>query len=320
MSHRIDKENEINELFPISNRAARSIDLQVNSLAKEHLRIGTSKHAAHERIKEENGGKLSAHDRGQGTEFHSWATYHKYRSDFKSFAHYCRSEYGIKKIHDIEPRMVSSFCRELVDIGYSKNSFCSFCSAIEKFGSFMKIDFHPALQEFKKSEDYRSLVAKDVDTRAYSNPETIIAAIKEISALDATVEKVSFSAHLSLIYGLRINDACHFRLSGNRIAFNSKNGMKTIKELTPKDAEKAATLVDARGSYNISTNTASDVWSKACDKAGVENHSWHGLRHNFCQNEYNSLREKGLTHREACIVCSHEMNHSRPGITETYLR
>ncbi len=65
MSHRIDKENEINELFPISNRAARSIDLQVNILAKVHLRIGTSKHAEHERIKEENGGKISAHDRGQ---------------------------------------------------------------------------------------------------------------------------------------------------------------------------------------------------------------------------------------------------------------
>lgn len=320
MSNRISRDQEIDNVFQISHRAEKSLDLQVDNVAKANLHIGESKQAEYQRIKDGNGGKISAHARGQGTGFHSWDTFRKYKSDFKSFAHYCRSEFGVKKIAEIRPEMAGSFLRELSGLAYSRNSVNGFVSAISKFGSFLKIDFQQEINAFKHSDAFKSLEAKDVHTRAYADPEKIIAAIKEIGALATTSEKVSFSAHLSLTYGLRINDACHFKLDGNRVHFNSKNGMKTVKELSPQDAAKAEALVDSRGTYNISINTANDVWRKACAKAGVENQSWHGLRHNFAQNTYTDLRESGLSHKEACSVCSHEMNHSREQITEVYLR
>lgn len=313
MAGRISKNSEIDAVFPISNRAAKSIDYQVYNVAKENLHIGLSKRAEYDKLKRENNGKITPHGKGQNTGFHSWDTYHKYKSEFQTFAHYCRAEFGVKDIHDIKSSMAVSFCQELGNLKYAKNTVNSFCSAIEKFGSFLKIDFHADLQGYKKTEDYKALESKDTNTRAYSNPQNIIDTIGNA--------KAQFSAHLALCYGLRISDACHFRLDGDKILFNSKNGMKTEKTLLPQDATRAADLVDGNGKYNLSTSTMKTCWVRACAANNVENTGFHGLRHTFCQNLHNDLTSnKELSHQEACLICSHEMNHSRPDITETYLR
>lgn len=312
MANRIDKENEIDKMFPISHRAEKSLDLQVNNVAKANLRIGESKQAAYNRIKDANDGKITPHDKGQNTGFHSWETYHKYKSGFQTFAHYCRCEYGVKHIEDIKPSMAVSFAKELGDLGYAKNTVNSFCSAIEKFGSFLKIDFHSEIKEYKKSEDYKGLEAKDTNTRAYDSPQKIIDAIGN--------EKAQMAAQLSLNYGLRLSDACHFKIDGDKMYYNSKNGMKTTKVLSPADAATVSRYTDEKGKFNLPVSTMKSEWGKACESAKVENTGFHGLRHNFAQGLYGELRGRGLNHKEACLVTSHEMNHSRAEITERYLR
>ena len=310
----------IEDTFEISNRMTKRMDLEVNNVAKAHLCIGESRRDACNAFKEQNGGKVSTHEKGQNTGFHSWGSYHKYRDCFKTFAHYCNGVHGVKHIADIKPQMAVAFCERLHDLGYSKNSVNGFVSAIEKFGAFLQTDFHGALKEYKHTAAYMSLEKKDVNTRAYADPTKIIDKLSDIKCQNGIAEKTTLAAQLSLTYGLRINDACHFRLfDGNKIGFNSKNGMKTTRVISPELHAKARALSE-NGKFNLSQNTMKDCWARACKVSGAENTGFHGLRHTFAQRLYTDLIGRGLSHGEACLVTSHEMNHSREAITEVYLR
>lgn len=336
MSSRIDVESQIMQVYHISNRAADVLDPQIHAIAKEHLEIGVKKseyiekhadeyRAAHGIPQDKN---LTMHDKGQISQLHSWDEYHKFKSCITGFSHYCCAEYGVKRdfIGDVRPDMVRSFLSDLADLGYPKNTVNGYITQIEKLGAFIGKDFHAEIKDYKRSDEYKTLENKDINTRAYEDPQSIINALRDINTGigrdgSATVDKVQYAAQMSLNYGLRAGDACHFKiLPDNQILYNSKNGMKTIKTISAVDYNKALELAKGAGRVDLSVNTLKDCWSRACSAAGVENSGLHGLRHNFCQNLYNNLVAKGLNHKEACAICSKEMNHSRPEITETYLR
>lgn len=310
------------DAFEISKRAAKVMDFQVDKIAREHMMIGTKKS---EYVKEQCSAagieRPTAHDRGQNSMIHSWAEYHKFKSCMVSLAHFCSAEFHIKRVTDISPNMVSTFLIKLSDLGYSKNSVNGYITQIEKFAAFYKMPLHDkAIMPFKKTDEYKTLEQKDTGSRAYAQPARIIEALGNVGSNAVVAEKIQFSASLALNYGLRINDACHFKvIPYNKIMYNSKNGMKTEKVLSPSDYVKAKALSE-HGKYNLSVNTVKSAWGKACNQVGEYNSGFHGLRHTFCQNLYNELRERGLTHKETCFVCSKEMNHSRPEITERYLR
>ena len=175
------------------------------------------------------------------------------------------------------------------------------------------------MREFRGSDAGKTLEDKATTTRAYDAPERIVDALKQVNASNDTIEKASFSASLELRYGLRTNDACHFSIKDDKIFYNSKNGMKTAKIMAPEDIAKARSLAPS-GRYDFSVNTLKDVWGKACRIAGEENHGQHGLRHNFAQNLYTELRDKGISDAQAKSIVSKELNHERPQITQTYLR
>ena len=311
MAERIDKQDQILQVFQISNRAAKQIDPQVHAISKENLLIGVDRSSF---VKEQaatykqqnflpSDYKLTAHDRGQIAKLHDWDAYHKFKSAITGFSHYCRAEFNVKDITaDIKPSMVSSFLSELSDLGYSKNSVDGYISQIEKFGAFTNQDFHKETLAFKRSDEYKSLELKDTAPRAYAAPQRIINALGDLPSREVggvmISEKTQLAASLSLNYGLRVGDSCHFKLIGNnQIFYNSKNGMKTVKTLAPQDYARAQQL-SQNGRFDLSVNTIKDAWSRACKVAGVENNGIHGLRHNFCQNLYNDLRAKDLDHRE----------------------
>ncbi len=310
------------DAFEISNRAARVLDYQVDKIAREHLMIGTRKS---EYVKQQCAAagiaKPTAHDRGQSSMLHSWAEYHKFKSALTSIAHFGNVEFGIHRVTDISPQIVSAFLNIVADMGYSRNSVNGYITQIEKFAAFFKMPLHEkSIVLFKESDAYKKLEQKDTGGRAYAQPERAIEALGNIGSHPNVVEKMQFSARLALNYGLRINDACHFKpIPDNKIIYNSKNGMKTEKVLSHADYAKAKALSE-HGKYNLSVHTMKAAWGKACIKSGEINTGFHGLRYNYCQNLYNELRSRGLTHKETCLVCSKEMNHSRPEITERYLR
>ena len=253
--------------------------------------------------------------------------YHKFCDCAKGLLTFCRSEYGVKvtKAEDfskITPTMAKAFCGALSDLGYARNTVNGYITQITKLGVFtgQGKEFQSAFKEFRASDAFKGLTDKDTTTRAYSDPSRIIDALKQVSASELTISKAQFSATLELKYGLRTNDACHFKIVGDKILFNSKNGMKTTKTLSADDLARAKSLADPDGKYNFSANTMKDVWSKACNVAGVANTGQHGLRHNFAQNLYAELRSRGMSHDDARRVVSREMGHTRLEITDRYLR
>ena len=331
---RVDLDEQIMQSFEVSNNAARSINYHVHELAKEHLQVGVKKSAYIKDHKADylkaqgrpENSKLTISDKGQITQLHSWHEYHKFCSCVKAVFTYCRAEFGVKVTNSgqygrITPDMVKSFCAVLSDKGYARNTVNGYITQIEKFGLFTgqgKV-FQTAMKEFRDTDSFKGLENKDTQTRAYADPSGIIDALKQVSASEQTISKAQFSATLELKYGLRTNDACHFKIVGDKILFNSKNGMKTTKALAPEDLARAKEL-SANGKYDFSINTLKDVWAKACASVGVANNGQHGLRHNFAQSLYSELRSRGLSHNQARLIVSKEMGHKRPEITDKYLR
>ncbi len=315
-------EESVMDVFEVSNNTAKKLDYQVDNIAKAHLQIGVGRgDYAKQQCEAQGIERPTSHDRGQNSQLHSWAEFHKFKSAITSLAHFGNSEFGLKRVTDISPKMVTAFLNTVADMGYSKNSVNGFITQIEKFASFYKMPLHEkAIVPFKQSDIYKNVGRKDTETRSYAHPEKVIEALGNIGSSEAIAEKMQFSASLALNYGLRINDACHFKIRPDgKILYNSKNGMRTIKVLSPSDYAKAQALSE-HGKYNLNVNTIKSAWGKACDQAGESRTGLHGLRHNFAQNLYNELRNKGLSHKEASLVCSKELNHSRPEITEKYLR
>ena len=330
MSKRVDVESQILQEFSLPSRAERAINHHVHELGKEHLQIGVSKeqyikqHAAeyntaHGRAADH---KLTISDKSQISQLHSWGEYHKFCSNFKGLFTYARAAFDIKDYKAITPEVAKSFCSALAERGYSLNTVNGYISTIEKVGAFtgQGSEFQKAMKEFRSSDAFKTLENKAVETRAYEKPQEIINALKHINASNQTIEKASLVATLELKYGLRSDDACHFKIIDNdRIFYNSKNGMKTEKILAPEDMAKARALAPS-GKFSFSPNTMKSCWGKACAVAGVKNNGQHGLRHNFAQNLYNACRSRGLSDDASKKIVSKELNHERPQITQTYLR
>ncbi len=307
-------ETKIKDEIEISHRSEKDIAYQVGKIAMELNHCGESKRDEIKAAAAEAGKRLNAHERGQATGIHSWETHDKFQTDNKILAGWCRSEFGIKYIGQITPEMVGGFLTRLSELGYAKNTINGYCTQAEKLAAALgKGDsWHNAIKEYKSSGVYAGVEEKDTSHRAYDNPREIIAAIGN--------EKAQVAASLALNYGLRKSDCCHFRLDEQKLLVNSKNGMKTTHFLNPAEATRIKPFLNEGGRFNLSQNTLDKAFRSACAKVGEVCNGLHGLRHNYAQGSYISHRASGMSHDASMLATAEEMNHSRPGITETYLR
>ncbi len=307
-------ETRITDEIEISKRSEKDIAFQVGKIAAEINHCGESKRDEIKAAAATAGHNLNAHEKGQSTGIHSWATHEKFQGNCKILAGWCRSEFGIKRLEQIEPRMVGAFCNRLAELGYARNTINGYITAAEKLGAALEKGetWHTAIKEYKNGDSYKETEQKDQAARAYQSPREIIAAIDN--------PKVAVAAGIALNYGLRISDCCHFSLKNNRLWCNSKNGMKTSHELRPEDSARIQPYLSESGRFDLSQNTADKAFRDACTASGEQCNGLHGLRHNYAQASYTAHRADGMSHEASLLATAKEMNHSRPEITETYLR
>ena len=308
----------IDDTIDLPQRWEKNMRYQVNQLIKDSgvMQIGVSRHNYVRAQAAEKGiERPDEHQRGQLGGIHSWGTYHKFQSCNITFARFCRAEYGIKNIRQITPQMVSGFLERLSELNYSRNSVNGYITQLEKMASIMPQTaqgWHEAVKEFKSTDAYKGTERKDTSARAYENPRAIVEAISD--------PKAQVAASLCLDYGLRRGDACHFKLEGDKLLCNSKNGMKTTHTLSPQDAAKIRPYLDEHGRFDMKDRTLSRRFEAACASLRVHCNGIHGLRHNYAQGRYAELRQEGKTTHAARLKVSEEMNHQRDGITRAYLR
>ena len=270
-----------------------SVKYQVSQILQNVNGIGTSKKESRESgVKSlESGHKVS-------DKVHSYKSLENLRNDLTNLANYAKAEFQLRDIKEINIDIVSSWI-ESKNIGYNTASnYMSELNKVSDHFNFTRNEIKDLRADLKKE-----LPTTKLETRAYKNLEKI-----ELK------EKHQVAFELQRDYGLRVNAATHInldkQLNGNTLTFREKGGKLSQKELSPNLAQKIREN-SIQGKYEINKRTYARDFQKQIEKSGQKYNGTHGIRHSYAQKmlETNSKAE-----------VSQEMGHSRPEITDTYLR
>ena len=271
-----------------------SVKYQVSQIMQKVNGIGTSKKENREQsgVKSlESGHKLS-------DKVHSFKSMENLKNDLTNLATYAKEEFKIQDIKVINIDIVSSWL-ESKNISYGTAS--NYMSELNKVSDH----FNFTKEEIKELRaDLKNDLPKTVlETRAYKNLEKIELNPKHQAAFE-----------LQRDYGLRVNAATHInldkQLNGNTLKYREKGGKLSRKELSPNLVQKIKEN-SIQGKYEINKRTYARDLQKKIEESGQKYNGTHGIRHTYAQRklETNSKAE-----------VSQEMGHSRPEITDTYLR
>ena len=271
-----------------------SIKYQVSQILQKVNGIGTSKKDS----REQSGVKSLESGHKVSDKVHSFKSLENLRNDLTNLANYAKAEFQIRDIKEINIDIVNAWI-ESKDIGY--NTASNYMSNLNKVSDH----FNFTREEIKELRaDLKKDLPKTVlETRAYKNLEKIELKPKHQAAFE-----------LQRDHGLRVNASTHIdlnkQLHGNTLTYREKGGKLSQKELNPTLAQKIKeNAVD--GKYEINKRTYARDLQKKIEESGQKYNGTHGIRHSYAQKmlETNSKAE-----------VSQEMGHSRPEITDTYLR
>ena len=271
-----------------------SVKYQVSQILQKVNGIGTSK----KETREQSGAKSLESGHKVSDKVHSYKSLENMRNDLTNLANYAKAEFQIKDIKEINIDIVSSWI-DSKNIGY--NTASNYMSELNKVSDH----FNFTRNEIKdlRAELKSDLPKAELETRAYNNLEKLELKDKHQAAFE-----------LQRDYGLRVNAATHInldkQLNGNTLTYREKGGKLSQKALNPHLAQKLReNAVD--GKYEVNKRTYSRDLQKKIEESGQKYNGTHGIRHSYAQKmlETNSKAE-----------VSHEMGHSRPEITDTYLR
>ena len=271
-----------------------SIKYQVSQILQKVNGIGTSK----KETREQSGAKSIESGHKVSDKVHSYKSLENLKNDLTNLAAYAKNEFKIQDIREINIDIVSSWI-ESKNIGY--NTASNYMSELNKVSDH----FNFTKEEIKelRADLKNDLPKAELETRAYKNLEKI-----ELK------DKNQVAFELQRDYGLRVNAATHInldkQLNGNTLTFREKGGKLSQKELNPNLAQKIRENA-AEGKYEVNKRTYARDLQKKIEESGQKYNGTHGIRHSYAQKmlETNSKAE-----------VSQEMGHSRPEITDTYLR
>ena len=271
-----------------------SIKYQVSQILQKVNGIGMSKKES----REQSGAKSLESGHKISDKVHSFKSLENLKNDLTNLASFAKNEFKIQDIKAINIEIVSSWI-ESKNIGY--NTASNYFSELNKVSDH----FNFTREEIKELRaDLKNDLPKTVlETRAYKNLEKIELNPKHQAAFE-----------LQRDHGLRVNASTHIdlnkQLHGNTLTYREKGGKLSRKELNPTLAQKIRENA-VEGKYEINKRTYSRDLQKKIEESGQKYNGTHGIRHSYAQKmlETNSKAE-----------VSHEMGHSRPEITDTYLR
>ena len=271
-----------------------SVKYQVSQIMQKVNGIGTSK----KETREQSGVKSLESGHKISDKVHSFKSLENLKNDLTNLATYAKTEFKIQDIKAINIDIVSSWL-ESKNIGY--NTASNYMSELNKVSDH----FNFTRNEIKilRADLKKELPKAALETRAYKNLEKI-----------QLKEKHQVAFQLQRDYGLRVNAASHInldkQLNGNTLTFREKGGKLSQKVLSPNLAQKIRENA-LEGKYEINKRTYARDFQREIEKSGQKYNGTHGIRHSYAQKilETNSKAE-----------VSQEMGHSRPEITDTYLR
>jgi len=286
--------------------------------------IGTSKHAAKEQAIAN--GATTKHDIAQKTGVYSYNTKEQYINTATELLKYARDEFGIKDAARLNNEIVNSFLESKIASGVARNTFDKYAAAIEKFivglNKFQEQHNLPtiSIDTTQVREQAREMLERTTQSRAYSDPQSLIANIKN------DVFKTIATAQLN--GGFRISELNHmslanFKNGGVFEVIQGKGGLDRQIELPSNIYNKLLELANKpnlpNNKFAFDMNQYRLELKAAAERSGQNYSGSHGLRWNFAQSKYLELSAR-FGEVRALQMVSNLIGHSRSDITKHYLK
>jgi len=297
---------------------------QVRAVFATIDKIGTSKHLDKELAREQ--GYTTKHDIAKQIGVYSYNTKEQYINTATELLKYARDEFGIKDAARLTNEAVNSFLQTKIAQGVARATFDKYSSAIEKFvvglNKFQEQHNLPTVSiDISESRQIaQEMLEKTIQSRAYSDPQSLIANIK-----DNTFKII---AEAQLAGGFRLSELNHMSLQNfldNSVflVISGKGGLDRQVEL-PQDIYKSLLELakqpnTSNGKFAFDMNEYRNELKAAAQASNQSYSGSHGLRWNFAQSKYLELSAKYGEVRALQLV-SNLLGHSRSDITKHYLK
>jgi integrase len=273
--------------------------------------------------------------RGEGmTDWHAQAsctsiTEHKtleaYKQDWRELGKYQRDNGYGTSLRKVSPDCVRDFLQDKLDAGRSYNTMIGYLTSIGKLDAMLDagsghergrlfdcvLQGDASMRATIKAEAPRT----DTETRAYNDPQAVVAAIAD--------PRCQLAAEIQLSTGLRAHDVCYIRLNDDgSLSIRSKAG-RTIPQYTiPGDLSARLMAINGGpGAFHLTGyNHYRYELAKACAATGEHYTGTHALRHSYAQQSYADHRASGMSDNEAKAAVSEELFHHRLEVVDVYLR
>lgn len=267
-------------------------------------------------------GAAGRHEIAAVTGIHSSLTLARYKSVWRDYISYCRAEGYGKDPRTYGPVTVTDYMQHRIDAGCSANTLQSIGSALGKWAA--ACDRAYGGDRFaswaKPIAEARSIGRQicprlDQETRAFTNPWNVIAAMSD--------PRARLAAEIQLTTGLRSMNVTSLQLNADGSLFvKSKAGFTVPNFKIPaKISAELRELADSSGRVNlISYKPYIAAIQAACAAVGERYSGSHSFRHNYAHTRYAELRGQGMSVDRAKLVVSVELFHHRLDIIDKYLR
>ena len=268
-------------------------------------------------------GAAGRHEIAAETGIHSSLTLGRYKSTWRDYLSYCRTEgnYG-KDPRNYPAASVSDYMQHRIDTGCSANTLQSIGSALGKWAAAADRAYGGTrVQDWAKPiSEARALGRQvcprlDQETRAFHDPWRVIAAMPD--------PRARLAATIQLETGLRSMNVMRLQLNADGSLFvKSKAGYTCPHFAIPTNiSHELRALADSQGRVNlIGYKPYIAAIQAACAVAGEHYTGSHAFRHCYAQARYAELRQGGMSEDRAKLQVSEELFHHRLDIVDKYLR
>lgn len=268
-------------------------------------------------------GASGRHQIAAMTGIHSSLTLSRYKSTWRDYLAFCRTEGGYGK----DPRTygketVSDYMQHRIDTGCSENTLQSIGSAMSKWAAMCDKAyggdrFTTWARPISEARALGRTVCPrlDVETRAFRDPWKVIGAM--------TDPRARLAATIQLTTGLRSMNVCKLQLNPDGSLFvRSKAGYTCPNFKIPASiSDKLREMAGPDGKVNlIGYKAYISRIQAACMATGERYSGSHSFRHNYARSRYAELRAQGMSEDRAKMQVSEELFHHRLDIIDKYLR
>lgn len=313
-----------------------SIFHQVNEVFHKSglVAFGQSKHKDKDEARE--AGARTWADLGRELKVYSYATADAYRDVWGQCLAHAKAEHGVKDIEKLGAGHVGSFLKAKAEGGesVSKATFRQYAAALGKLEA--ALNGYAARFETGRSYDFRQAI-KDArplaaslrdgpQTRAYAEPQRLVAAIKRSDhrlAARMQYEGGPRVHEISLITPPQLLGERPDPVSGKTcgwIADKGKGGKNLEHKFSLETYRQLAAEVERRGAFSVDKAAYRESLKSAAEDTGQDYRGSHGLRWNFAQERFAACQAADMGYELALVNVSRELGHERPDITEHYLR